>query len=290
MTDLRFAWDMVRHVKSNAIVLCRDHMLLGTGQMSRVDSVEIAIKKAGPRAAGSVLASDAFFPFPRLNRDRGRRPRGRRHPARRLENNAETIAACDHHGIPMIFTGQQASEHHRTLEPSPIARRLYRAAGWRYDGMWGRQGLAARVRGARHGDSNDGQSGGFEQDREPKGPFVSCRRTAGPGNSAAVVETPDALVDTGATLLSLPKRIVAELGLVQRPAPRTARTAAGILSSESMNPCGSRFRARLHRRGGGGSRRMPRIDRANPLGNVPTRRRSHPPGNSSAIPTILANR
>ena len=66
MTDLRFAWDMVRHVKSNAIVLCKNRMLLGTGagQMSRVDSVEIAIKKAGPRATGSVMASDAFFPFP----------------------------------------------------------------------------------------------------------------------------------------------------------------------------------------------------------------------------------
>ena len=63
--DLRFAWAIVRHVKSNAIVLAKDGMLLGTGagQMSRVDSVEIAIKKAGERAAGSVLASDAFFPF-----------------------------------------------------------------------------------------------------------------------------------------------------------------------------------------------------------------------------------
>ena len=66
MADLRFAWAIVRHVKSNAIVLCKDRMLLGAGagQMSRVDSVEIAIKKAGDRAAGSVLASDAFFPFP----------------------------------------------------------------------------------------------------------------------------------------------------------------------------------------------------------------------------------
>ena len=57
---------MVRHVKSNAIVLCKDRTLLGTGagQMSRVDSVEIAVRKAGPRADGSVMASDAFFPFP----------------------------------------------------------------------------------------------------------------------------------------------------------------------------------------------------------------------------------
>ncbi|MDR3181950.1 MAG: bifunctional phosphoribosylaminoimidazolecarboxamide formyltransferase/IMP cyclohydrolase [Planctomycetaceae bacterium] len=63
---IRFAWTMVRHVKSNAIVLAKDRMLLGTGagQMSRVDSVSIAVRKAGDRITGSVLSSDAFFPFP----------------------------------------------------------------------------------------------------------------------------------------------------------------------------------------------------------------------------------
>ena len=66
ISDLRFAWEMVRHVKSNAIVLCKDGMLLGAGagQMSRVDSVEIAVKKAGNRSSGTVMGSDAFFPFP----------------------------------------------------------------------------------------------------------------------------------------------------------------------------------------------------------------------------------
>ena len=66
MDELRFAWTVVRHVKSNAIVLTKGLMLLGAGagQMSRVDSVEIAIQKAGDRATGSVLGSDAFFPFP----------------------------------------------------------------------------------------------------------------------------------------------------------------------------------------------------------------------------------
>ena len=66
MADLRFAWTIVRHVKSNAIVLAKDRMLLGAGagQMSRVDSTEISIKKAGDRAAGSALGSDAFFPSP----------------------------------------------------------------------------------------------------------------------------------------------------------------------------------------------------------------------------------
>ncbi|MFM8402274.1 MAG: bifunctional phosphoribosylaminoimidazolecarboxamide formyltransferase/IMP cyclohydrolase, partial [Pirellula sp.] len=64
--DIAFGWEMVRHVKSNAIVLARDAALVGVGagQMSRVDSVEIAISKAAQRSRGSILASDAFFPFP----------------------------------------------------------------------------------------------------------------------------------------------------------------------------------------------------------------------------------
>src|SRR5690606_34631694 len=63
--ELRFAWSVCRHVKSNAIVLCKDRSLVGVGagQMSRVDSTEIAISKAADRARGSFLASDAFFPF-----------------------------------------------------------------------------------------------------------------------------------------------------------------------------------------------------------------------------------
>ena len=66
MEELRFGWAVIRHVKSNAITLSKDLAVcgVGAGQMSRVDSVDIAIKKAGDRVAGSVLASDAFFPFP----------------------------------------------------------------------------------------------------------------------------------------------------------------------------------------------------------------------------------
>src|SRR5581483_12098739 len=65
LADLRFGWTLVRHVKSNAIVLAAQRAVVGVGagQMSRVDSVEIAIRKAGQRAKGAVLASDAFFPF-----------------------------------------------------------------------------------------------------------------------------------------------------------------------------------------------------------------------------------
>lgn len=66
LTDLLFAWHAVKHVRSNAIALARKLALTGTGagQMSRVDAVELAIKKAGDRAKGSVMASDAYFPFP----------------------------------------------------------------------------------------------------------------------------------------------------------------------------------------------------------------------------------
>jgi phosphoribosylaminoimidazolecarboxamide formyltransferase/IMP cyclohydrolase len=66
MEDLKFAWTCCKHVKSNAITLVKDGMIVGTGagQMSRVDATEAALRKAGERAKGAVMASDAFFPFP----------------------------------------------------------------------------------------------------------------------------------------------------------------------------------------------------------------------------------
>ncbi len=111
--DVAFAWEMVRHVKSNAIVLGKDTSLIGVGagQMSRVDSVEIAIDKAGDRAAGSVLASDAFFPFPdsiEAAADAGVvaiiQPGGSR-------RDDEVVAACDEHGLPMVFTSRRHFKH-----------------------------------------------------------------------------------------------------------------------------------------------------------------------------------
>lgn len=64
VTNLRFAWQAVKHIKSNAIVLVKNHAIvgMGAGQPSRVDSVKIALSKAGVRGQGSVLASDAYFP------------------------------------------------------------------------------------------------------------------------------------------------------------------------------------------------------------------------------------
>jgi phosphoribosylaminoimidazolecarboxamide formyltransferase/IMP cyclohydrolase len=111
--ELRFAWAVVRHVKSNAIVLCAEESLagVGAGQMSRVDSVEIAIKKAGPRAAGSVLASDAFFPFAdSIGLAAAAGVRAIIQPGGSRKDN-EVIAACNEHRIPMIFTGRRHFKH-----------------------------------------------------------------------------------------------------------------------------------------------------------------------------------
>jgi phosphoribosylaminoimidazolecarboxamide formyltransferase/IMP cyclohydrolase len=113
LADLRFGWAMVRHVKSNAIVLAKDRMLLGAGagQMSRVDSVEISIKKAGDRVRGSVMASDAFFPFPDSIEAAATvgvvaviQPGGSR-------NDPDVVAACNRHGVPMVFSGRRHFKH-----------------------------------------------------------------------------------------------------------------------------------------------------------------------------------
>lgn len=111
--ELRFGWAIVRHVKSNAITLSKNRALCGTGagQMSRVDSVEIAIKKAGDRAKGSVLASDAFFPFPdSIDRAASAGVAAIIQPGG-SKGDAEVIAACNRHGLPMIFTGRRHFKH-----------------------------------------------------------------------------------------------------------------------------------------------------------------------------------
>jgi len=111
--DLAFAWRVCAAVKSNAIVLARDGQVVGVGagQMSRLDSVRIAVEKAGARAPGAVLASDAFFPF-RDGPDAAAaagvtaiiQPGGSR-------RDDETIRACDEHGLAMILTGRRHFRH-----------------------------------------------------------------------------------------------------------------------------------------------------------------------------------
>ena len=111
--SLDFAWRVCQAVKSNAIVLARGTQLVGVGagQMSRLDSVRIAVEKAGEKAKGAVLASDAFFPF-RDGPDVAARagvtaiiqPGGSR-------RDDETIAACDEHGLAMVLTGHRHFRH-----------------------------------------------------------------------------------------------------------------------------------------------------------------------------------
>jgi len=113
MSDLRFAWEIVRHVKSNAIVLVKDCVLLGAGagQMSRVDSVKIAIQKAGDRSKGSVLASDAFFPFPdSIDLAAAAGVSTIIQPGGSVKDD-QVIAACNQKGIPMIFTDRRHFKH-----------------------------------------------------------------------------------------------------------------------------------------------------------------------------------
>ncbi|MCI0360354.1 MAG: bifunctional phosphoribosylaminoimidazolecarboxamide formyltransferase/IMP cyclohydrolase [Planctomycetaceae bacterium] len=113
MPDLRFGWALVRHVKSNAIVLAKGRSLIGcgAGQMSRVDSVEIAIQKAGPRAAGSILASDAFFPFAdSIAKAAAAGIAAIIQPGGSVRDD-EVIASCNEHGIGMIFTGRRHFKH-----------------------------------------------------------------------------------------------------------------------------------------------------------------------------------
>jgi phosphoribosylaminoimidazolecarboxamide formyltransferase/IMP cyclohydrolase len=111
--DLLFAWQVCRHVKSNAIVLARESATLGigAGQMSRVDAVRLAVEKAQQELKGAALASDAFFPFadgPALAIEAGVtaivQPGG-------SKRDDEVIAAADAAGVTMVVTGQRHFRH-----------------------------------------------------------------------------------------------------------------------------------------------------------------------------------
>ncbi|MEZ4225000.1 MAG: bifunctional phosphoribosylaminoimidazolecarboxamide formyltransferase/IMP cyclohydrolase [Polyangiaceae bacterium] len=114
---LNFAWNAVKHVRSNAIVLARQDgdavctSGIGGGQTARVLAVELAVKQAGPRAAGSVLASDAFFPFPDGVETAAKggvkaivQPGG-------SKKDDDVIAKADDLGLAMIFTGKRHFRH-----------------------------------------------------------------------------------------------------------------------------------------------------------------------------------
>ena len=111
--ELQFSWAIVRHVKSNAIAVTRNLSLCGAGagQMSRVDSVEIALSKASDRARGAVLASDAFFPFPdSIQRAASAGIAAIIQPGG-SKRDEEVIEACDELGLAMVFTGRRHFKH-----------------------------------------------------------------------------------------------------------------------------------------------------------------------------------
>ncbi len=113
MKDLVFAWKVVKHVKSNAIVLAREEHTLGVGagQMNRIDAARYALGRAGEQARGAVLSSDAFFPFADVVEAAGEagiaaiiQPGG-------SIRDQESIEAADRLGMAMVFTGERHFRH-----------------------------------------------------------------------------------------------------------------------------------------------------------------------------------
>lgn len=113
LSTLLFAWKVAKFVKSNAIVLARKGATvgIGAGQMSRVDATRLAIMKAGGRVKGSVLASDAFFPFRDVVDEAARAGiRAIIQPGGSIRDE-ESINAADEHGLAMVFTGIRHFRH-----------------------------------------------------------------------------------------------------------------------------------------------------------------------------------
>ncbi len=110
---LEFAWRVCKHVKSNAIVLATGEVTVGVGagQMSRVVSVQIACEKAGAKARGSVLASDAYFPFPDgVEAAAAAGIVAIAQPGGSVKD-PDVIAAADRHGLAMVMTGVRHFRH-----------------------------------------------------------------------------------------------------------------------------------------------------------------------------------
>jgi phosphoribosylaminoimidazolecarboxamide formyltransferase/IMP cyclohydrolase len=113
ITDLKFAWKAVKHVKSNAIVLAKQLTVVGVGagQMKRIDAVDLAIRHAGDRTAGSVLASDAYFPFADgVERAVAAGVTAIIQPGGSIRDD-EVIRAADSQGVAMVFTGTRQFKH-----------------------------------------------------------------------------------------------------------------------------------------------------------------------------------
>ena len=113
MEDMKFAWIVAKHVKSNAIIYAKDQEILGigAGQMSRVDSARLAVEKACKPLEGAVMASDAFFPF------RDSIDKAAKHGITAIISpggsirDEEVLQAADEHNIAMVFTGIRHFKH-----------------------------------------------------------------------------------------------------------------------------------------------------------------------------------
>lgn len=113
MVDMLFGWKVLKHVKSNAILTAKDNTTLGIGpgQVSRVDAVEIAVRKSGDYLDASILASDAFFPFrDSIDQIAETGIKAVIQPGGSIRDE-EVIEACDEHGIAMVFTGARCFKH-----------------------------------------------------------------------------------------------------------------------------------------------------------------------------------
>lgn len=113
LQELAFAWKIVKHVKSNAIVVSKDNVSLGVGagQMNRVGAAEIAFKQAGSAARGGYLASDAYFPFGDTVEAAAKAGiKAIVQPGGSIRDE-ESIAAANKHGLIMVFTGMRHFKH-----------------------------------------------------------------------------------------------------------------------------------------------------------------------------------
>ena len=113
INTMLFGWKVLKHIKSNGILIVKDNTTVGVGagQVSRVDSVDIAIKKSGAEIKDSFLCSDAFFPFrDSIDKIAESGIKAVLQPGGSIRDN-EVISACNEHGIAMVFTGQRCFKH-----------------------------------------------------------------------------------------------------------------------------------------------------------------------------------
>ena len=113
MKTMLFGWKVLKHVKSNGILIVKDNTTVGVGagQVSRVDSVDIAMKKSGKSIKDSILCSDAFFPFrDSIDKIAGSGIKAVLQPGGSVRDD-EVISACNEHGIAVVFTGQRCFKH-----------------------------------------------------------------------------------------------------------------------------------------------------------------------------------